>query len=143
MSTLRPKHMTMSFSVSPQLYAQVAQYCRTKDGERISSVALRQIVQEFLSYPSPANPITREVLLKVRDANPPFKRNRQLQFNLSVHALLSPHSFTTILQKLDERAEDEDITRSAVLRRAVYEITRPTEPDPMATYDGWGDAKNS
>lgn len=152
MTVLKPKNMTMSFSVSPQLYAQVSEYLRGKDkfaGLRLTEKAyingesLRQIVKEFLSYPSPANPITREVLIKARDAVPPFARNRQLQFNLSVHALLSPHSFTTILEKLDQRAEDENVTRSAILRRAMYEITRPENPDPLATYDGWGDANKS
>jgi hypothetical protein len=43
-------------------------------------------------------------------------------------------------QQLDNYASTRNLTVSAVVRRAAYEYTKPTEPNPTAIIDGWGDA---
>jgi hypothetical protein len=124
--------VTMSFSVTPELYAQVLAWNR---GLAPQSHDLREIMVEYLSFPAPPNPITPEVIAHVRKLNPPFARTRQFNFNIPVS------TYPRLRGQLEERAAEENLTISAIMRRAVYEITRPHEPNMTATFDGWGDAK--
>ena len=107
-------------SLAQHLYDRVAD---------LSQPELRTAVDDFL-YHQPPNPVTREVLIKLRDTNTQIKRNRQITFNV----------LKSTREGIKALATKEGITMSAVLRRAVYEYTKPADDeDLLAMYDGWGD----
>lgn len=90
---------------------------------------LRAAVSAFL-HTQPPNPVTREVLIKLRDTNAQIKRNRQITFNV----------LKTTREEIKALAKQDGLTMSAVLRRAIYEYTKPEgDDDLLAMYDGWGD----
>lgn len=95
----------------------------------LSQPELRTAVDNFL-YHQPPNPVTRDVLIQIRDTNAQIKRNRQITFNV----------LKSTREEIKTLATKEGITMSAVLRRAIYEYTKPAEDDNLlAMYDGWGD----
>ena len=107
-------------SVTKQLYDRVTD---------MSQPELRTAIDNFL-YHQPPNPVTREVLIQLRDTNAQITRNRQVTFNV-----LKPTR-----EAIKALAAKEGITMSAVLRRAIYEYTKPAgDDDLLAMYDGWGD----
>jgi hypothetical protein len=107
-------------SISEHLYDRIADLNQTE---------LRTAVDNFLHL-QPPNPVTREVLIQLRDTHAQIKRNRQITFNV----------LKSTREEVKALATKEGITMSAVLRRAVYEHTKPAEDDNLlAMYDGWGD----
>jgi predicted transcriptional regulator len=60
------------------------------------------------------------------------KRTRSISL-----AIKSPE----LRNQLDDYANTHNLTASAVIRRAAYEYTKDTEPNPTATIDAWGDAE--
>ena len=101
-------------------------YDRVSD---LSQPELRTAVDNFL-YHQPPNPVTREVLIQLRDTNAQIKRNRQITFNV----------LKSTREEIKALATKEGVTMSAVLRRAIYEYTKPADDDNLlAMYDGWGD----
>jgi predicted DNA binding CopG/RHH family protein len=70
------------------------------------------------------------VLIQLRDTNAQITRNRQITFNV-----LKPTR-----EAIKALASKEGLTMSAILRRAIYEYTKPVGDDNLlAMYDGWGD----
>ena len=116
-------------SVTPQLHSRVTQ---TDD----LPSTLRRALHKFLSDPTPQaqrNPITREVLIKLRNQRIYPNRNRQITFNVPKETK----------EEIKALATQEGLTMSAILRRAVYEYTKPndeyTDENLLVMYDGWGD----
>jgi hypothetical protein len=112
--------MQIPCSLTPQLHARVA---------HLKQPELRTAISAFL-HNQPPNPVTREVLIQLRDTNAQIKRNRQITF-------VMPESTKAEVKAL---ATQEGLTMSAILRRAIYEYTKPEiEDDILTMYDGWGD----
>ena len=107
-------------SLTAHLYDRVA---------GLSQPELRTAVDNFLHH-QPPNPVTREVLIQLRDTNAQIKRSRQITFNV----------LKSTREEIKALATKEGLTMSAILRRAIYEYTKPAEDDDiLVMYDGWGD----
>jgi hypothetical protein len=122
---------TVTFSLSPELYPQL-RAPTTIDNvfeKRPSRGAVTRLgLVAFLQAPPTAPDLTP--ILKV--TNPPLpKRTRSL--SVSIPSL-------ELRKQLDDYATANNLTASAVMRRAAYEYTKPIEPNPTATIDAWGDA---
>lgn len=112
-------------SVSPQLYAQIT--------NRLDRKEYRAAIEAFLSAPRPTNPITREVLIRLRDERVYPKRTLEITANVP----------KPTQEELKSCATEEGVTVSAIVRRALYEYTKPESPDLVVMYDAWGDAKKA
>jgi hypothetical protein len=123
---------TISFSLSPELYAQLRAPITIDNvfnKPPTRGAVVRAGLLNFLK--SPPNAPDLASLLKT--ANPQLpKRTRSLSV-----AITTPE----LRKQLDDYANTHNLTASAVLRRAAYEQTKPTEPNPVATIDAWGDAE--
>lgn len=123
---------TLTVSVSPQLYAQVTTFARLR---RLSvSAVCNQAVLEYLdTYTYLRTPNIRE-LFKATNNIPPARTN-------NIGATMKHEPTRTALENL---AVGQGHTVSALLRRSLYEYTKPedTTPDPLATLDAWGDQPN-
>lgn len=115
---------TFSFSLSPELHEQLKAH--TGPTSPMSAI-LRVSLMRFLDSP-PEQP-NIEPLFKT---TPMPKRNRSIAV-----AIKSPK----LRQQLDDFANTHNLTASAVARRAAYEYTKGTDPNPTATIDAWGDAE--
>lgn len=123
---------TVSFSLSPELYAQLRPPITINnvfDKPPTRGAVVRLGLVSFLHSPPTAPDLTP--LLKT--AHPPLpKRTRSLSVSIPSAELR---------QQLDDYANTHNLTVSAVIRRAAYEYTKGTEPNPTATIDAWGDAE--
>lgn len=123
---------TVSFSLSPELYAQLrapTTIDNVFEKRPTRGAVVRLGLASFLNSPPPAPDLTP--LLKT--ANPVLpKRTRSLSVSIPS---------VELRQQLDEYANTHNLTASAVIRRAAYEYTKSTEPNPIATIDAWGDAE--
>lgn len=115
---------TFSFSLSPELHEQISTSITPTTS---MSAILRIALIRFLDAP-PEQP-NIDHLFKTA---PMPKRNRS-----AVVAIKSPE----LRKQLDDYANTHNLTASAVARRAVYEYTKGTDPNPTATIDAWGDAE--
>ena len=112
-------------SVTPQLYAQITNQLGRKE--------YRTAIEAFLSAPRPTNPITREVLIRLRDEKVYPKRTLEITANV----------LKATQEELKSCATEEGVTVSAIVRRALYEYTKPETPNLVVMYDAWGDAKKA
>ena len=123
---------TISFSLSPELYAQLRAPITIDnvfDKPPTRGAVVRAGLLNFLKSPPTAPDLTP--ILKT--TNPPLpKRTRSLSVSIPS---------VELRQQLDDYANTHNLTASAVIRRAAYEQTKPTEPNPTATIDAWGDAE--
>jgi hypothetical protein len=115
---------TFSFSLSPELHDQLT--ASTTPTASLSAI-LRIALIRFLDAP-PEQPDINHLFKTA----PMPKRNRSIAI-----AIKSPE----LRQQLDDYANTHNLTASAVARRAAYEYTKGTEPNPTATIDAWGDAE--
>ena len=123
LSTFRLSN-TVSFSLSPELHEQIN--TNVTPTASVSAI-LRIALIRFLDAPTEQPDITH--LFKT---SPLPKRTRSVAL-----AIKSPE----LRKQLDEYANTYNLTASAVIRRAAYEYTKSTEPNPTATIDAWGDAE--
>ena len=123
LSTFRLSN-TVSFSLSPELHDQIN--TNVTPTASVSAI-LRIAMIRFLDAPTEQPDITH--LFKTA---PMPKRTRSVAL-----AIKSPE----LRQQLDDYANTHNLTASAVIRRAAYEYTKSTEPNPTATIDAWGDAE--
>lgn len=125
---------TVSVTVSSPLYAQVVLFARLR---RITlSSMFNQAVLEYLdTHTYLRTPNIRE-MLKATDNQVP-KRDR------TISAAMKHETARTALENL---AKEQHLTVSALMRRALYEYTKPedaTPIDPLVTIDAWGDQPNN
>lgn len=122
---------TISFSLSPELYAQL-RAPTTIDNmfeKRLSRGAVvRAGLIAFLHSP----PIAPDLTPILKIANPQLPK-RTCSLSVSIPSL-------ELREQLDNYANAHNLTASAVIRRAAYEYSKPSEPNPTATIDAWGDA---
>lgn len=111
-------------SISRQFHAQLSQLDQSQ---------YRTAVLAYLSNPKPTSPLTRDLLIKLSKEK--LFPNRNLQITVNV--------LKTTREELKARAGEEGVTMSAILRRALFEYTKTAEPDLVAMYDAWGDAKKA
>jgi len=115
----------ISCTITKQLHDRIAHLDHQAE-------TLRTALQDFL-HNQPQNPITRDVLIKLRDQRIYVTRNRQLTFNVP----------KTIRDEAKALATQEGLTLSAILRRSIYEYTKPqdeyADSNLLPMYDGWGD----
>jgi hypothetical protein len=96
---------------------------------------LRTALAEFLAAPVPP-----PHLAPVFDLTLLPKRTRSVNLTIKPNQSDQP---TQLRPTLDAYATTHNLTVSAVLRRAMYEYTKPlppNQPDPTATLDAWGDS---
>jgi predicted transcriptional regulator len=120
---------TFSFSLSPELHDQLKTH--TAETSPMSAI-LRVALMRFLDTPTEQPDLTQ--LFKTA---PMPKRTRSIAV-----AIKSPQ----LRKQLDDYANTHNLTASAVMRRAAYEYTKskdPTEYNPVATIDAWGDAQKT
>lgn len=123
LSTFRLSN-TVSLSLSPELHEQIISV--TTPTASISAI-LRIALIRFLDTPTEQPNINH--LFKT---TPLPKRTRSVSI-----AVKSPE----LRKQLDDFANTHNLTASAVIRRAAYEYTKGTDPNPTATIDAWGDAE--
>ena len=123
LSTFRLSN-TVSLSLSPELHGQIT--ASTTPTASMSAI-LRIALIRFLDAPTDQPNIDH--LFKT--ASLP-KRTRSVSLAIKSSELR---------QQLDDFANTHNLTASAVIRRAAYEYTKGTEPNPTATIDAWGDAE--
>ena len=123
LSTFRLSN-TVSLSLSPELHEQIN--TSTTPTASMSAI-LRIALIRFLDTPTDQPNIDH--LFKTA---PMPKRTRSISL-----AIKSPE----LRKQLDDYANTHNLTASAVIRRAAYEYTKDTEPNPTATIDAWGDAE--
>ena len=139
MKTVQPHRIskTVTVSVSTQLRAQVETFAKSR---RLSvSAVCHQAVLEYLdthTYLHIHN--IRDLLAATNNTLPVRDR--------SIATTMKHESVRTDLENL---AAEQSHTVSALLRRALYEYTKPEatpdQPnpiDPIATLDAWGDQPN-
>ena len=123
LSTFRLSN-TVSLSLSPELHEQIT--VSTTPTASMSAI-LRIALIRFLDTP-PEQPNIDHLF---KTASLP-KRTRSVSLAIKSSELR---------QQLDDYANTHNLTASAVIRRAAYEYTKGTEPNPTATIDAWGDAE--
>jgi len=123
LSTFRLSN-TVSFSLSPELHDQIN--TNVTPTASVSAI-LRIALMRFLD----SSPTAPDLTQLFKTASLP-KRTRSVAL-----AIKSPE----LRKQLDEYANTHNLTASAVIRRAAYEYTKSTEPNPTATIDAWGDAE--
>jgi len=123
LSTFRLSN-TVSLSLSPELHEQIN--TSTTPTASMSAI-LRIALIRFLDTPTDQPNIDH--LFKTA---PMPKRTRSISLSIK-----SPE----LRKQLDDHANTHNLTASAVIRRAAYEYTKDTEPNPTATIDAWGDAE--
>ena len=123
LSTFRLSN-TVSLSLSPELHEQIN--ASTTPTASMSAI-LRIALIRFLDAPTDQPNIDH--LFKTA---PMPKRTRSISL-----AIKSPE----LRNQLDDYANTHNLTASAVIRRAAYEYTKDTEPNPTAMIDAWGDAE--
>lgn len=117
---------TVAVSMSVELFDQIQARVDPMLGR---SVLLRDALTHFFATLPEGPDLTP--LLKTAP-----RPNRTVSVSVAVK---SPE----LRQALDKYATDHDFTASAIVRRAAYEYTKPDEPNPTATLDGWGDRTKS
>lgn len=119
----RPTH-TVTCTLSLELLEQIQARAKA-DTDSLSSL-LRTAIAEFL-----ANPVPPPTLAPVFSPSMLPKRNRSIGL---------PIKSPSLRLSLDTYAVTNNLTVSAVVRRAAYEHTKPNCPNPLATRDAWGDS---
>jgi predicted transcriptional regulator len=122
----------VTVSVSPQLHAQVATFAKSR---RLSiSAVCNQAVLEYLDTYTFLRIHNIRDLLKATNNILPSRTN----------TLGTTMKHESVRADLENLAAEQGHTVSALLRRALYEYTKPEDatPDPLATLDAWGDQPN-
>jgi hypothetical protein len=127
---------TLSATMSPELFEQVIAY-RDANPEFNQETAplMRTALQQFADNPpnKSEHPVREQLFRALRTAGKPLpKRNRVIGFTLN----------TALHERMVHYANTHKITISAVIRRAVYEYTKPTnsaQENLCAKVDGWCD----
>lgn len=121
---------TVSVTVSAKLHAQIVTFAQLRRLS-VSSVFNQALLEYLDTHTYLRTPDIRE-MLKATDNQVP-KRD---------HALVAAMKHESARTALEALAQEQGHTVSALMRRALYEYTKPdgaTPIDPFVTIDAWGD----
>lgn len=130
------KYAGVTVSVSTALREQVQQYINAQSQRPSMSAVVQAAVTKFITRrPNYLCPVKFTPSIKFAPRNKVFSANFPI----------------TIYEELEVFATERHLTVSAVVRRAVYEYTKPDQhwlldslrqlelPDPVAAIDAWAD----
>lgn len=121
---------TVTVNLSTQLRTQVAVFAQSKKLS-ISAVCNQAVLEYLDTHTYLHNHNIRDLLVATNNTLPIR--------DCSISIAMKHESTRTDLEDL---AAEQHHTVSAILRRALYEYTKPDTPNPLATLDAWGDQPN-
>ena len=132
MKTVQPFRVskTVTVNLSSQLRAQVEAFAKSHQLS-ISAVCYQSLLEYLDTHTFLRIHKIRDLLVATNNILP--VRNR------SITTAMKQESVRTNLETL---AAEQGHTISTLLRRALYEYTKPDTPNPIATLDAWGDQPN-
>jgi hypothetical protein len=123
--------------ITTPLYNQACAYAEANNTS--ISTTIRDALEHYLNNADTIKPPTEaqiSTLRRTKEVTDRFQRDR------TVNIVINPVKFPQLRDRLDIYARANQLMASTVLRRAIYEYTKPTHthtPDPVATLDGWID----
>jgi hypothetical protein len=125
--------------ITTDLYKQMEAHAR-KDHTPISTTICNAL-EHYLNNTDKLHPPANLRSLVTPETLARFRRDR------TTNATVNPKTYPDLRDRLDIFAKANRLQASTVIRRAIYEYTKPTHPDfvpdPVVLLDAWGDRPKS